>query len=189
MGRPRSEAARAAMVEGARRIITTEGVRACTVEAVARLTGIARTTIYRHVGGTDGLVLAAVDGMVRAAEPPDTGSLREDLREIQRRYVAVARNPRMRELFWWLVARSLDDREFAERFRSVRVQPQGSTVVALQRAIARGELAPTVDVELALHLIQGPFLSKRFVENEDVSDAEVAALVDLVVDGLARSSR
>jgi AcrR family transcriptional regulator len=184
MARPLSDDAREAMVAGARALIATEGVHACTVEAVARRTGIAKTTIYRHLGNQDGLVLAALDGMVKATPAPDTGSLRGDLRVIQERYLRVADDPRMRELYWWLLTRSAQDREFAERFRKVRVQPHGPTVIALQRAIARGEVAPTLDVDLAMHLIQGPFMHMRFVENEEVPEEVVDLLVDQIVAGL-----
>src|SRR4051794_6316931 len=140
MARTLSTDARHAMVEGARSIIAADGVRACTVDEVARRTGIAKTTIYRHFGGSDALVLAAVDGMVKAADPPDTGSLEGDLRTIMRRYVRIARSPAMRELYGWMMTRSMEDPEFAAMFRGIRVQSAGATVVALQRAVARGDL-------------------------------------------------
>ncbi len=38
---------------GALDVLTTAGVHACTVDEVARRTGIAKTTIYRHCGGSD----------------------------------------------------------------------------------------------------------------------------------------
>lgn len=184
MARPLSSEAREAMVRGALDIIGTDGVGACTVEEVARRTGIARTTIYRHFGSVDELVLAAVDSMVQATEAPDTGSLRGDLEVIMRRYLRVADNPRMRELYGWMMWRSTQDPQFSARFRAVRVQPQGVTVVALQRAIARGEVPPTIDIPLAMHLIQGPTMSKRIVEGEVLTDAEFDRLLDWTVAAL-----
>jgi AcrR family transcriptional regulator len=176
------------MIDATREIIASDGVRACTVDEVARRTGIAKTTIYRHFGGVDALVLASVDGMVRAMEPPDTGSLAGDLRVIQQRYLGIARAPAMRELYAWMVSRSMQDADFAAQFRSVRVQPQGATVIALQRAIARGEVSPTVDIQLAMHLIQGPFMSKRIMENEALTDDEFDALLGFIVRGLTTTS-
>jgi AcrR family transcriptional regulator len=172
------------MLHAARSILSTDGVHACTIEEVARRSGIAKTTVYRHFGSVDALVLAAVDGWVKEAAAPDTGSLRGDLHEIQRRYLGTARSPALRQLFAWMVSRSTSDPEFARQFRAVRVQPRGATVVALQRAIARGEIPPTTDVALALHLVQGPFLSKRIVENEDVTSEELDTLIDQIVRAL-----
>lgn len=181
MARPRSDAARTAMVDEARAIIVGDGVQACTVDEVARRTGIAKTTIYRHFGGSDALVLAALDGMVKAMEPPDTGTLAGDLHVIQRRYLRIADNQRLRELYAWMLHRSMQDPAFAVTFRDVRVQPKGPTVIALQRAIARGEVSPTIDLDLALHVIQGPMMSKRILENERIDDVEFDALIDATV--------
>lgn len=169
------------MVDEARAIIIGDGVQACTVDEVARRTGIAKTTIYRHFGGSDALVLAALDGMVKAMEPPDTGTLTGDLHIIQRRYLRIADNRRLRELYAWMLHRSMQDPTFATTFRDVRVQPKGPTVIALQRAIARGEVQPTIDLDLALHIIQGPMMSKRILENEHIDDVEFDALIDATV--------
>lgn len=188
MARTLSETARDAMIECAREVIGTTGVHACTVDEVARRTGIAKTTIYRHFGGSDALVLAAVDGMVKTSDAPDTGSFLGDLRVIMKRYVNIARNPANRELFGWMMTRSMQDAEFATMFRSVRVQPKGPTVIALQRAIARGEVHPTLDLSLAIHLIQGPFISKQTIENEEPTDDEVETLLVQIVRALTISS-
>ena len=75
--------------------------------------------------------------------------------------------------------------ETARRFRMERIQPGGPTVVALQRAIARGELVPTINIELAMHLIQGPMISKRIVDNSELTDYEFEALLEMTVRGLA----
>ena len=64
-------------------------------------------------------------------------------------------------------------------FKSARAQPQGPTVIALQRAIARGELAPTINIEMALHLIQEPLMSKRFVDNSALTDTEFETLLTM----------
>lgn len=172
------------MVRAAREIITTDGVLACTVDEVARRSGVAKTTIYRHFGGADALVLAVVDATVQASEGPDTGSLAGDLRIIIGRYLAVAAQPTMRELYGWMMTRSMEDPTFAARFRAVRVQGSGPTVLALQRAIARGEVPATIDIPLAMHLIQGPLATKRIVDGDTVTDAEFDALLAWIVRAL-----
>jgi AcrR family transcriptional regulator len=184
MVRPLSETARDSMISSAREVIATAGVHSCTVDEIARRTGIAKTTIYRHFGGMDALVLAAVDGMVKATDVPNTGSLFGDLRVIVVRYLKIARSPANRELFGWMLTRSMQDQEFAAMFRPVRIQPHGPTVIALQRAMARGEVDPTLDVHLAIHLIQGPFMSKRTVENEELTQHEIDTLLGQIVRGL-----
>ncbi|MEZ5269775.1 MAG: helix-turn-helix domain-containing protein [Microthrixaceae bacterium] len=50
---------------------------------MARRSGVAKTTLYRHFGTTEALVFAVVQQNVAAVDPPDTGTLK-DLAEIHR---------------------------------------------------------------------------------------------------------
>ena len=184
MVRPRSEDARRRLLDAALSIVATEGVGSVTADAVARRSGVAKTTLYRHFGSTDGLVFAAVDDSVIAQVPPDTGSLRGDLESIHRRYLDVAASQQSRELFAWMVAKSIESAENRELFRRVRVQPRGPTTVALQRAIARGEVDADIDVDLAMHVIQGPLISQRIVDDSDVSESDLGRMLDMTVRAL-----
>lgn len=189
MARPRNEAARQRLLDAALEIVATDGVTAVTADAVARRSGVAKTTLYRHFGSTDGLVFAAVAGSVTAQAPPDTGTLRGDLEVIHRRYLDVASSQQSRELFAWMVARSIESAEHRELFRRARVQPRGPTTVALQRAIARGEVAADIDVEMAMHIIQGPLISQRIVDNSDVSEGDLQRMLDMTVRALGADDR
>jgi AcrR family transcriptional regulator len=184
MARPRSEDARRRLIAAALEIVATEGVGAVTADAVARRSGVAKTTLYRHFGSTDGLVFAAVDESVTAQVPPDTGTLRGDLESIHRRYLDVAASRRSRELFAWMVAKSIESAEHRELFRRARVQPRGPTTVALQRAIARGEVDADIDVDMAMHMIQGPLISQRIVDDSDVSETDLARMLDMTIRAL-----
>lgn len=184
MARPRSDAARTRLLDAALQIAVTEGVAAVTADAVVRRSGVAKTTLYRHFGTTDGVVFAAVADSVIAQPPPDTGTLRGDLEVIQRSYLAVASSQRSREIFAWMVAKSIESAENRELFRRVRVQPRGPTTIALQRAIARGEVAADIDLDVAMHIIQGPFISHRIVDNSDVSETDFQRMLDMIVRAL-----
>lgn len=184
MARPRSDAARRRLLDTAREIVSTDGVAAVTADAVARRSGVAKTTLYRHFGSTDGLVFAAVADSVTAHPPPDTGTLRGDLEAIHRRYLDIASSQPNRELFAWMVAKSIESAENRELFRRARVQPRGPTTVAIQRAIARGELGADIDVDLAMHIIQGPLISQRIVDNSEVSERDLQRLLDMIVRAL-----
>jgi AcrR family transcriptional regulator len=184
MARPRSEAARRRLLDAAMEIVATDGVAGVTADAVARRSGVAKTTLYRHFGSTDGLIFAAVADRVTAQEPPDTGTLRGDLESIHRRYLDVASSRRTRELFAWMVAKSIESAENRELFRLARVQPRGPTTVALQRAIARGEIPADIDVGTAMHAIQGPLISQRIVDDSDVSERDLAHMLDMTLRAL-----
>jgi AcrR family transcriptional regulator len=184
MGRPPSEDARAAMLQAASDILAERGVSALSVEEVVRRSGVAKTTLYRHFGGADGLVFALIASRVAVAESPDTGSLREDLRQILRGYGEMFEDPLSRELFVWMLTKAMESAQGAEQFAAARIQPGGPTVVALQRAMARGEIPPDTSIELAMHLIQGPLISKRVIGNTQVTDKEFEQLLEMTVRAL-----
>jgi AcrR family transcriptional regulator len=184
MARPRSEDARRRLLDTVLEIVATDGVKAVSADEIARRSGVAKTTLYRHFGTTDALVFAAIGDSVTAQVPPDTGTLRGDLESIHRRYLGVAASQRSRELFVWMVAKSVEAAEYRDLFRRARAQSRGSTTVALQRAIARGEVAADIDVALAMHVIQGPLISQRIVDNSEVSDRELEQMLDMTLRAL-----
>lgn len=128
-------------------------------------------------------MFAAAAANVRPSDEPDTGSLAGDLRAIQRHYLEIASSSISREVFAWMLTREMQIPDAAASFRRERIQPRGPTLVALQRAIDRGELPPTADIELAMHLIQGPLISKRIVDNSELTDAEFESLLAMTVRG------
>jgi len=54
-------------------------------------------------------------------------------------------------------------------------------VLALERAAARGELRPGLDLSVVADLVAGPMFYKKLVHHECPSPAYAAALLDLVV--------
>lgn len=184
MARPRSEDARRRLIDAAIEILSSEGPDAVTGDEVVRRSGVAKTTMYRHFGTTTALVFAAVGVRVSADAPPDTGSLRGDLEQIHRRYLDAAASPQSRALFVWMISRSIESDENRELFREARVQPRGPTVVALQRAIARGEIDVSIDLEMAMHVIQGPLISQRIVANSSVTDDELDTMLTMTLRAL-----
>jgi AcrR family transcriptional regulator len=184
VARPRSDEARRKALEAARQLIVDKGVVNLTIDDVAARSGVAKTTIYRHWPERTALIVDTVNAMFEHLRTPDTGSLRGDLGEIHRRYLEVARPQQAREWFVWMVAKAIEDPTYREMFRRARFQSRGPTVVALQRAIARGEIDADIDVEAALHIIQGPLISQRIVDNSPVTDRELESLLDMITRAL-----
>lgn len=172
------------MLEATGELLAERGVSALTVEEVARRSGVAKSTLYRHFGGADGLVFTLVGSRVSAAESPDTGSLRGDLREIQRAYLEMFDEPLDRELFVWMLTKAMQSAQAATLFAAARIQPEGPTVVALRRAIARGEIPATTDIEMALHVIQGPLISRRVIGGARLTPQEEEQLLEMILAAL-----
>lgn len=184
MARTPSKAAREQLLRTTAEVLREHGIDAVTIEGVARRAQVAKTTLYRHFGGLEGLVFATAAAGVIDTQGVDTGSLAGDLRTIQRHYLDVASSRINREVFAWMLTRAMHSPNAASLFRSARIQPRGPTVLALQRAIARGEIPATTNIELAMHVIQGPLISKRIVDDTALTDDEFDTLLDMILRAL-----
>ena len=185
MPRPLSAAARAKMLEAAQQIITTEGIGACTIDAVARRSGVAKSTIYRHFANADDLAVTAINEMIEVVATPDQGSFRDDLRSIVMAFRDVVRHDTFRQLFVSMLSRAAVDDEYAAVYHQAQEMRHAPLRIAIQRGMARGEIDPGLDLELAMYFVQGPFVAKRLVELGELSDRDIEVFLDLIVKALA----
>ncbi len=173
------------MLRAAQAIISADGLDACTVDEVARCSGVAKTTIYRHFGNADELGIAAIDDMIEEVATPDHGSLRADLRSIVLGFRGVVGHDTFRQVFASMLGRAARDPEFAKIFAQTQEMRHEPLRIAIQRGIARGEVDPEIGVETAMYFVQGPFVAKRLIELVDFTDREVDVFLDLVIKALS----
>lgn len=185
-GRPRSASAHSAILEAAVALFVDRGFEGMSVEAVAAEAGVGKTTIYRRWRSKEELVIDAIAD--RFAEPPapDTGSVRDDLVESARELHLLMSSSRTGGVFprmgAELARRSRLGRLYGERVIGPR---RAAFAAALARGIERGELSRDTDVELAIDLLVGTLLLRRFTGRLKRTDASlVERAVDMVLNGL-----
>lgn len=87
---PRKLRSRARLLDAATSLLTSGGVEAVTVDAVTRLSKVARTTLYRHFESTTHLLAAAFERLLpQVTSPPPTGDLRDQLIALVHRQAAL----------------------------------------------------------------------------------------------------
>lgn len=173
------------MLAAAQQIITADGIGACTIDEVARSSGVAKSTIYRHFCNADQLAVAAIGELIEVVATPDHGALRDDLRSIVVAFRQVVRHDTFRQLFASMLERATGDPEFAEIYHHAQEMRHAPLRIAIQRGMARGEVDPNLDLEQVMYFVQGPFVAKRLVELGDLSDADIEFFLDLIVKALA----
>lgn len=185
MPRPLSQTARTKMLRAAQELVTEHGLDACTVEEIARRSGVAKTTIYRHFPSVDELVMDAIAEMIEEIDVPDHGCLRTDLRAVVDAFRGLVAQDVFRRSFASMLVRAVSDAEFAKVYEQAQESRHVPLRIALQRGIARGEVDPEIDLETAMYFVQGPFVAKRLIDMGDLTDREVDAFLDLIVRALA----
>ncbi|HYZ28949.1 MAG TPA: TetR/AcrR family transcriptional regulator [Thermoleophilaceae bacterium] len=188
-GRRRSEDARRAILAATAALLRERPLAEITVEAIAAAAGTSKTTIYRWWPHKDVLALDAVLEEWASGRPVDVdlGNLRDDLSAIVVRWVHRLRQDPFGRVVAGLVAElQRDDAVFRalyhEHFSRLRREPARA---ALERAIARGEIAKNTDIELTLDMLYGPIYHRLLHMHAPLSDRFASDVVATVVRGLS----
>ena len=190
-GRPRDERIDEDISSAALQVLAEGGFDRFSVEAVAQLAGVAKTTVYRRFPSREELVVAALERLNDdLPSAPREGSVRSQLIEvldaIRRRTPdsvkgrilmhAVGEGAREPAL-----AALVHDRVLAPRRQLIRV--------VIENGIASGELRADLDPNVVIPLLVGPMLYLgmwRMCAN--VNSVSVEDAVDLLMTGLTRAN-
>ncbi|MBF6169962.1 TetR/AcrR family transcriptional regulator [Nocardia blacklockiae] len=188
---PRKIRSRARLLEAAAELLKTGGLEAITVDAVTRVSHVARTTLYRHFDNVVHLRAATLEHLLPPVlEAPTEGTLRERLVElVARQAAAIGEAPlHLTTLAWLATADPADDGAGA---------PAGSLRLRLienyrrpfdelfDSAEARAVLGDRDLVSVLAQLV-GPLVFVRLVGIGTATRADCARIVD---DFLAAAAR
>jgi len=184
-GRPRSEQVERAILRAAADLLAERGLAAMTIEDVAALAGVGKTSIYRRWSTKGTLALDAFLVDFLAAQPiPDTGSLESDLIAVLRAWVRTARETPTGRALTDLVAQAQSDPELAIAWRERVVGPtRGQHRKVFERAIARGEIPAASDVDVLMDLLFGPAYHRLLHGHLPLSDRFIRRVVAVIVAG------
>jgi AcrR family transcriptional regulator len=191
-GRPRSERARLAVLSAASELLLARGLSAVSMDAVAERAAVSKATIYRWWSSKEQLALDALYERWALAEPAPaevSDSLREQLLALLMPWADLLRAAPYARVIAELIAAAQRDPVFAERYRAAFVSPRRARALEiLRRAVARGELPGDVDPEVALDLIYGAIYHRLLHGHLPLGDDFVTAVVDVTLNGLAKST-
>lgn len=182
---PRGEAVRERIIDATRDLVLEGGIEAFNVEAVAAASGSARTTIYRHWPEPRDLLVDTLKSMGGDLPTPDTGSLAGDIQACAAIVRPIFEDPRTRRLILDLARAAAKDPELESvRQQLIRDRHQPLQLI-LQRALARGEIDPALDLRIALHLVEGPLMSATVLQNQPMTDDDLETIVTRIAQALS----
>lgn len=183
LSRPRVEGDREQQIlEATLDVLVEVGYDRLTLDAVAARAKASKATLYRRWNGKAALVVDAVaHDKGPAPEPPDTGSLREDLREAYCGMHGLA-DPRQTSLFGSIITAITTDPEFAAAFRRDVVGPRVAAMRTIwERAAARGDLREDVDLEILEPALPGVLMHRAHLLGQPPTPDVVTRVIDSVV--------
>jgi AcrR family transcriptional regulator len=184
VGRPRSQAARAAILNAAYSFLQGQAVATISLLHIARKAHVSSATVYRWWPTKEALLLDAFlskadHALVLQSDGPPLVRLKQYILQVGRFFtgdngIVVAR------LLTAIQDNPILRKEFLARVFSPRNQEIRSLV---QEAITLRQLPTTLEVSAFLDLIIGPLLARLLMRHEQIDEAFVLSAFDLVVAG------
>ncbi|EWS99618.1 TetR family transcriptional regulator [Intrasporangium oryzae NRRL B-24470] len=161
-------------------LLTESGLGGLTMEDVAKRSGVAKTTIYRHWSNRNALIIDACLRMTDGdEEPPDTGSLEGDLRAILTELAHLLATAKWSSIMPSIIDAAEREPDIAQVHSRLQVRHAAPMRAALERAVDRGEISPDVDISAVASALRGPLYFRRWFTREPID----TAFIDLVVRG------
>ena len=188
---PRQVRTRDRVIAATERILGKDGYARLTMERVAAESGVAKTTLYRRWPTKAALCMELyLEIAGRELQVPDTGNLASDLTQIANAVIRLQTRTVAGPAFLGLIAEAQinpDSRgaflaEFAERRRKV-------TREVLQRAVRRGQLPRTTDIDLVIDTLGGAVTFRLLQSHAPLTKKFTEALVALVLHGCVRKKK
>jgi len=186
-GRPRCEVARKRILEAALESLDEVGFVNTTTDSIAERAGASKATIYRWWPTKAALLLEALRDVVAQELPfPDTGDLKEDVRQQLRNFVKLLTGRRGGVLRSF-VAAAQSDTEVAAAFRNVWVLPRRAEAkLVLEKHQQEGRLPAKVDLELLMDALYGPLYYRLLTGHGGLSLAYADEITEFVLAGLVQ---
>ncbi len=182
LGRPRSSEADQAILDATVALFADRGYEGLTIEAVAEQAGVAKSTIYRRYTDKADLLLAAVECSTDGeSASPDTGSLADDLYLIAQHLRRVLTTTDAGKTLPATIAAMARHPALAEAHQAFLSRRRQAALAAVERGIARGDVAEHTDPDLLVDMVAGPIFYRTFVRRTEVDDLTLRELVDAVV--------
>lgn len=161
--------------------LTRSGYDSFRVDHVASAAGVNKTSVYRRWPNKLALVAAALRARPTVvAEPPDHGTLRDDLIAALQRVVDYCASVEYRDTAALLHSKDPDIEPLLVDLRREYYERQATVV---ERAIARGELPDDTDAQ---YLVESLFVQAIAMTNRGhraIARHEIERMVELMVRG------
>lgn len=185
LGRKRDHTRDPEILDAAIAVLSETGYDAMSMDMVAARAKAGKATLYRRWPSKADLVLDAVScmkqGQSRLEDLPDTGTLRGDLVALIRPHSMEDAERKMR-VMGALVSMLSRDPDLAEAVNEAITEPRARLNRALiERAIGRGEVSPSVEVDTIAHISPSMTAYRTLVLRKPVDREFLIGLIDGVV--------
>ena len=172
---------RAAVLAATSALLFERGYSGVSVDEVARRSGVAKTTIYRHWPARTDLLRDACANIGTPQTVSDLGSLRSDVAALMGALAEALTTAPWTSVLPSIVDAGERDPDMAEMYRRLQQGYSAPFEAAIRRGVARGELAADTDIAALAAALIGPLFFRRWFSREPLTEAFVREIIRLVV--------
>jgi AcrR family transcriptional regulator len=158
-------------------LLMENGLSGVSVDEVAKRSGVAKTTIYRHWPSREELLLDACSKLGAKFDAPDTGTIKGDVMEIASGIAALLRSKNFSSVMPSVIDAAERDGRIAALHAKIHADTLAPLYAVLERAKRKGELprnCVTADIVAA---IVGPLFYRRWFSREPLDDRFIKSTV------------
>jgi AcrR family transcriptional regulator len=158
-----------------------------SIEAVARRASVGKPAIYRRWHSKHDMAVALISEVALAhLDMPDTGGLHGDVIAFLRAEYAVLTHSLAKAIIPDLFSEANRNPALeAALLHAVRDPRRTRAAAIIRRAIERGEVADTLNPDLALDVLAGPLYWRLSVVHQPINDDELVQLAEMVMAAFA----
>ena len=160
------------------RLLSETGLAGVTVDAVARRSGVAKTTIYRHWPSRSALILDACSKLRPKSEVPEYGSLKDNLLALAMNLASRLRTARWATVLPSIIDAAERDPELADLHSKMHAEMTTAFRSVIERAHQKGELSGGRRPTEVVAMILGPFFYRRWFSREPLDEAFVKRVLE-----------
>jgi len=162
-------------------LLLERGYGGATVDEVARRSGVAKTTIYRHWPTWTELLRDACSRIGTPLDKPQTGVVKKDVTAILKNLASLLRSAPWATVLPSIIDAAERDPDMAAMYSELQRGYSAVLQDVLSEAVSAGQLPANSDVSTLTAALIGPLFYRRWFSREPVSDAFAEQIIGLLL--------
>jgi AcrR family transcriptional regulator len=180
-GRPPSQALHQKILDTTLQLIAQTGIASMSMDKVAAHSGVSKATLYNHWPSKEVLCLEAVRSLHPALPDTISNDPRTDALALLKDILKPEQGQLDNRVLARLISEAPDHPQLALAWREGLIQPRRAQLAqVLERAVAKGQLRPDTELELAVDLLIAPLFYRRLISGGALSDQLAEQLIATV---------
>lgn len=162
-------------------LLIAKGVSGVTIDEVARRSGVAKTTIYRHWRSRSELVIDACSLLSTSQQTPNTGSLEGDITALLLNLAQLLMTAKWPLVLPSIVDAAERDPELAAVYSRIQLGHSAPYLQVIERGKQNGEVPPATDGSTMVAELVGPLFYRRWFSREALNERFIISVVRAVI--------